>query len=153
MMKSLDALEKIAKQLDPNREERRHIRTLIIQHTEKFLEKLPNGKAYSNPDKSNTLWDEDFLEEGSDPSQVVRLTSHQIDHDGINAASGFDMAYVPGGGVYTSALADYWSDITNLYSGVFFANPGAVRLENQVISWLSSLVSYPKTACGNLTSG
>ena len=96
-MKSLDALEKIAKQLDPNREERRHIRTLIIQHTEKFLEKLPNGKAYSNPDKSNTLWDEDFLEEGSDPSQVVRLTSHQIDHDGINAASGFDMAYVPGG--------------------------------------------------------
>tara|TARA_B110001452_G_scaffold190068_1_gene160249 strand:+ start:4271 stop:5710 length:1440 start_codon:yes stop_codon:yes gene_type:complete len=152
-MKSLDALEKIAKQLDPNREERRHIRTLIIQHTEKFLEKLPNGKAYSNPDKSNTLWDEDFLEEGSDPSQVVRLTSHQIDHDGINAASGFDMAYVPGGGVYTSALADYWSDITNLYSGVFFANPGAVRLENQVISWLSSLVSYPKTACGNLTSG
>ncbi|MDA7855486.1 hypothetical protein N9A68_07375, partial [Cyclobacteriaceae bacterium] len=62
MMKSLDALEKIAKQLDPNREERRHIRTLIIQHTEKFLEKLPNGKAYSNPDKSNTLWDEDFLE-------------------------------------------------------------------------------------------
>ena len=152
-MKSLDALENIAKQLDPNKEERQRIRTLIVQHTEKFLEELPNGKAYSNPDKSNTSWDEVFLEEGSDPSEVVRHTSHQIDHDGINAASGFDMGYVPGGGVYTSALADYWSDITNLYSGVFFANPGAVRLENKVISWLSSLVGYPKTAFGNLTSG
>ena len=122
-MKSLDALENIAKQLDPNKEERQRIRTLIVQHTEKFLEELPNGKAYSNPDKSNTSWDEVFLEEGSDPSEVVRHTSHQIDHDGINAASGFDMGYVPGGGVYTSALADYWSDIINLYSGVFFCKP------------------------------
>ena len=152
-MKSLAALESIAKQLDPNKEERKHIRTLIIQHTERFLEELPNGKAYSNLSEKNTPWIENFLEEGADPAEVVRNTAHQIDHDGINAASGFDLGYVPGGGVYTSALADYWSDITNLYSGVFFANPGAVRLENQVISWLSSLVGYPKTACGNLTSG
>ena len=152
-MKSLAALESIAKQLDPNKEERKHIRTLIIQHTERFLEELPNGKAYSNLSEKNTPWIENFLEEGADPAEVVRNTAHQIDHDGINAASGFDLGYVPGGGVYTSALADYWSDITNLYSGIFFANPGAVRLENQVISWLSSLVGYPKTACGNLTSG
>ena len=60
-MKSLDALENIAKQLDPNKEERQRIRTLIVQHTEKFLEELPNGKAYSNPDKSNTSWDEVLL--------------------------------------------------------------------------------------------
>ena len=118
-MKSLAALESIAKQLDPNKEERKHIRTLIIQHTERFLEELPNGKAYSNLSEKNTPWIENFLEEGADPAEVVRNTAHQIDHDGINAASGFDLGYVPGGGVYTSALADYWSDITNLYSGVF----------------------------------
>ncbi len=114
MMKSLDTLEKIAKQLDRNRGEWRYIRKLIIQYTEKFLEKIPNGKAYLNPEKSNTSWDEGFLEEGSDPSQVVRPTSRQIDRDGINAVSGFDMAYIPGGSVYTSTLPDYWSDITNL---------------------------------------
>ena len=152
-MKSLAALENISKQLDPNKEERLQIRKLIIQHTEKFLEELPNGKAYSNIRQSNVAWIESFLEEGEDPAEVISQTAHQIGRDGINAASGFDMGYVPGGGIYTSALADYWSDITNLYSGVFFANPGAVRLENQVISWLSALVGYPKIACGNLTSG
>ena len=43
--------------------------------------------------------------------------------------------------------------ITNRYSGIFFANPGAVRMENLLLRWVADLVEYPKAAAGNLTSG
>jgi glutamate/tyrosine decarboxylase-like PLP-dependent enzyme len=43
--------------------------------------------------------------------------------------------------------------VTNLYAGVFFAGPGAVRMENMLLDWMGEMVGYPKTAGGNLTSG
>ena len=63
------------------------------------------------------------------------------------------MGYIPGGGLYPSALGDYIASVHNRYAGVFFTAPGAVRLENMLIRWLCSLMGYPDTASGNLTSG
>ena len=70
-----------------------------------------------------------------------------------NPASGGHLGYVPGGGIYISSLADYMVDVTNRFAGIFFANPGAVRMENMLIRWMCDLVKYPKTAGGNLASG
>ncbi|NJN41950.1 MAG: aminotransferase class V-fold PLP-dependent enzyme, partial [Flammeovirgaceae bacterium] len=47
----------------------------------------------------------------------------------------------------------YLVDVTNRYAGVFFGGPGAVRMENMLIRWMSKLVGYPVTAAGNLSSG
>ena len=76
-----------------------------------------------------------------------------VDSAGINPASGNHLGYVPGGGLFTSALGDYWADITNRYSGIFFANPGAVKIENEIIRWIIKLIDYPDSAWGNLASG
>ena len=37
--------------------------------------------------------------------------------------------------------------------GVFFANPGAVRMEHMLTRWMASVVGFPETSAGNLTSG
>ena len=76
-----------------------------------------------------------------------------MDEVGINPASGGHMGYIPGGGLYPSALGDYIAAVNNKYAGVFFAAPGAVRLENMLIRWMCKLMGYPETSTGNLTSG
>ena len=72
---------------------------------------------------------------------------------GINTVSGGHMGYIPGGGLYPSALGDYIAAISNRYAGIFYTAPGAVRLENMLIRWMCQIMGYPKNAFGNLTSG
>ena len=63
------------------------------------------------------------------------------------------LAYIPGGGLYHAALGDFLAAVTNKYAGVFFAGPGAVRMENQLVRWVADLVGYPVGAAGTILSG
>ena len=63
------------------------------------------------------------------------------------------MAYIPGGGLFHSALGDFLAAVSNKYSGFASASPGAVRLENACTAWLAEVIGYPKTSAGTLTSG
>ena len=62
---------------------------------------------------------------------------------GLNPASGGHLAYIPGGGIYYSALGDYLADVFNRYAGVFYAGPGAVRMENMLLRWMNDVIGYP----------
>ena len=68
-------------------------------------------------------------------------------------ASGGHLAYIPGGGLYHSALGDYLAAVTNKYAGIFFTGPGPVRMENMLVRWVADLVGYPRGAAGNIASG
>ena len=68
------------------------------------------------------------------------------------AAPGY-LAYVPGGGLVTAALADGFSNITNRYTGVFAAAPLLARLEGIALRWLLDLFGLPPAARGVFTSG
>jgi glutamate/tyrosine decarboxylase-like PLP-dependent enzyme len=81
------------------------------------------------------------------------LLQERIDKTGLNPASGGHLGYIPGGGIYASALGDYIAAITNRYAGVFYASPGAVRIENALINWVGKLIGYTNNFGGNLTSG
>lgn len=56
------------------------------------------------------------------------------------------MAYIPGGGVYTAALADFIADATNRYTGVWQAAPALVQLEANALDWLRDWMQFPATA-------
>jgi glutamate/tyrosine decarboxylase-like PLP-dependent enzyme len=93
---------------------------------------------------------------GEDPSSIHDLlvsVKENVDDPHLNAASGGHLAYVPGGGIYYSALGDYMAAVSNKYAGLFYAGPGAVRMENMLIAWMADFVGYPKSTAGNLTSG
>lgn len=154
MIDKINELETVARQLEPDSSSRAEIRKKIIDYTESFLAQTETGPAYQNiPEKSQKLSEEEFMEEPTSIDKIMEKLPAQIDEDGINPASGYHLGYIPGGGLYTSSLGDYWADITNRYAGVYFADPGAVRVENRLIDWMSALVGYPKTSQGNLTSG
>lgn len=63
------------------------------------------------------------------------------------------LAYIPGGGVYPAALADFIADAANRYTGVWQASPALVQLESNVIEWLRDWMCFPETATGLLTTG
>ncbi|KIG15612.1 Aromatic-L-amino-acid decarboxylase [Enhygromyxa salina] len=63
------------------------------------------------------------------------------------------LAYVPGGGLYASALADLIANVGNRFTGYSMAAPGWVRLEHDVLSWLAQEFGYEQGARGLLTPG
>lgn len=153
LINKIKKLEKAALLLEPNQNIRESWHKQVSEIAENFLGKLENGKAYDQDSSHIKQLKLPFTEKGMLSSKVFGDIVNHVDKPGINPASGGHLGYIPGGGLYASALADYWVDVTNRYAGVFFANPGAVKIENELIRWMIKLVGYPETAWGNLASG
>ncbi|MEO7540051.1 MAG: pyridoxal-dependent decarboxylase [Pyrinomonadaceae bacterium] len=154
MREKLLELETAARRLEPDADERGAVRRAVIDYSEHFLDNIESIKAYNvSDDKGMGLLDSPIDEGGIDIDTAISLIRDNVDTPGLNPASGGHLAYIPGGGIYYSALGDYLADVFNRYSGVFYASPGAVRMENMLIKWMSSIVGYPATAGGNLASG
>lgn len=154
MRKRILALEKIARQLDPSPRQRKLVRENVIAYTENFLNNIERNKTYNAfSDKGIGLLKSPISETPVPIEKAISLIRNYVDFPGLNPASGGHLGYIPGGGIYFSSLGDYIAAITNHFAGVFFAGPGAVRMENMLIRWLAGVLGYPQNAGGNLTSG
>ena len=71
----------------------------------------------------------------------------------FNTASPGYLAYIPGGGVYTAALADFIADTTNRYTGVWQAAPALLQLESNALNWLREWIGMPAGTSGVFTTG
>lgn len=148
------ALERIARQLDPPAAARAAYTDRVLAYAREFLQDIDERPAFQlTEDKGIGLLDAPVTEEGIEMPEALDLLRQHVDIAGINPASGGHLGYIPGGGLYLSALGDFMADVTNRYSGVFFANPGAVRMENMMVRWMADLVGYPSSAAGTLLSG
>lgn len=63
------------------------------------------------------------------------------------------LAYVPGGGLPHSAIADLYADLVNRFTGLWMPAPGFVQLEVDVIRWFCALTGYGPEAGGVLVTG
>ena len=63
------------------------------------------------------------------------------------------LAYVPGGGLYTAALADFLAQGVNRYVGLWQPSPAVVQIEENVVRWLCDVFDYPASSQGLLLSG
>ena len=154
MLQRMKELEKIPRQLEPTTGQRKAVRKKVISYGEDFLKQIGTLKAYEyTVDKGIGLLDSPVSDEPLSIDQVLELLKLNVDSHGLNPASGGYLGFIPGGGIYYSALGDYLADVTNRLAALFFGSPGAVRMENMMIAWLADILGFPKTAAGNLTSG
>jgi aromatic-L-amino-acid decarboxylase len=63
------------------------------------------------------------------------------------------LAYIPGGGVFPAALADFIANTANRYTGVWQAAPALVQLEANALDWLREWMDFPPEARGLFTTG
>jgi glutamate/tyrosine decarboxylase-like PLP-dependent enzyme len=153
MLKKLEQLERLSRLLDPGPETRKNLLRQAGEYAETTLENLPETPTYMPDDGRDGFSKSPIMEEPGDLSELLGFFRREVDTTGILPASGGQMGYIPGGGLFPSAIGDFLAGISNRYSGVAFAGPGAARMELGLVDWMRQLVGYPETAAGDLTSG
>ena len=157
MSKLIDKIKKLEEEalhLEPQKNIRDIWDKAVKNYAHQFIDKIETINAYvTDEDKGEKIYDFPFSDNGKNIDDLISIISQNVDTPGLNPASGGHLGYIPGGGVYPTALGDYLADVFNRYAGIFFASPGAVRMENMLIRWMNSIIGFPKTAMGNLTSG
>ncbi len=150
----INELEKVARTLEPHPKLRSNWTTQVHDYAGAFIDSLEHRKAYlETEDKGKGILDYPFSDQGRRVEELIHILHQHVAEPGLAPASGGHLGYIPGGGVYPTALGDYLAAVTNEYAGIYFAGPGAVRIENMLIRWMCQLVGFPETALGNLTSG
>lgn len=140
--------------LEPDVRERQKLTQAVLQYAEEFLHNVGDLPAFTpSESKGVGLYDSPIQDEPIGVDEALNLLKKNVDTPGLNPASGGHLGYIPGGGIYHAALGDYLAAVSNRYAGVFFASPGAVRMENMLLDWMAAVIGYPKTSGGNLTSG
>jgi aromatic-L-amino-acid/L-tryptophan decarboxylase len=87
------------------------------------------------------------------PADLLALLFDRVVPHSFNAAGPGYLAYIPGGGLFHSAVADLIGDAINRYVGVFQAAPGLSQIEANVVRWFCEIVGYGEGAGGFLTTG
>ena len=150
----LEALKAAMQPLEPDGEERRRLGAEVLDHALAYLQALPDLP-------SNNSWgevfaerlDPEFTEAGRDSADLLSYFGRCVNTPGFATASPRFMAYIPGGGLFHSALGDFLAAVSNKYSGFASASPGAVRIENACCAWMARVIGYPESSAGTLTSG
>lgn len=92
-------------------------------------------------------------ETGTDFEALLKFLMERVIPVSINTAHPAYMGYIPGGGLYPSALAAFLAAATNRFVGAWFGAPAAARLEANVLDWFAELMGYPQTSRGIMTTG
>lgn len=141
--------------LEPTPEEMRAMAAEAAELLARFVERLPEApaadldgaaelaralRARRPPDDGGPLADA--------LATVERAAAKAID----TAGPGY-LAYIPGGGLFASALGDLLAGGVNRYTGMAQVAPAMAAIETGVVEWLCELFGYPAGARGVLTSG
>jgi aromatic-L-amino-acid decarboxylase len=141
--------------LEPTAEE---MRAMVDQATERVVDhivSLPEQPAMYSEDGAALArrLSESLPETGTGLTGLLDLLFEQALPVSFNTTGPGYLAYIPGGGVFASAVADYIANAVNRYTGVWVGAPGLVQLEVNVVRWFCEIVGYPAGAGGILTSG
>ena len=151
LIEKIREFQKLSSQLEPTKKERDNYLMEVNDYTNSFLKNLEDAKTYCGKKEIEDIMVIDGKRKSIE--EILGLYRDEVVEKGIKPASAGHIGYIPGGGIYTSALADYLADVTNVFSGIYYASPGAVAINHALIDWMKDIFSFPKTAVGNLTSG
>jgi aromatic-L-amino-acid decarboxylase len=138
--------------LEPSASEMRAMGEAALDFLARFVEGLPSAPA-SDLDLAD-LDGEHLLPSDAGHAFAPLLQAVEAGaQKGFNTAGPGYLAYIPGGGLYAAALADFLACGVNRYVNVWHAAPRFAQIEQDVIRWLADLFAYPDEARGILTSG
>ncbi len=144
--------------LEPNSVEMRAAIDAVAARIVDHVASLPDQPACGNADTEDVARAvrrarESVPTTGSDLEELLDYLFSEAVPRSFNTAGPGYLAYIPGGGLFDSALAAWIADSVNRYVGVFAAAPVLAQLEANVVAWFADIIGYPSAARGILTSG
>ncbi|MCH7664648.1 MAG: decarboxylase [Acidobacteria bacterium] len=141
--------------LEPTGDEMRELTRLATDRIVEHIESLPRQPSLdiAGGRELAASLAEGPPEVGTSAEELLELIFERATPTSFtNPGPGF-MAYIPGGGLFESALADFIAGAINRYVTVWTAAPGLVQLEVNVIRWFCRMIGYSDRAGGFLSSG
>src|SRR5438094_8293734 len=140
--------------LEPSPESMEAIGARALEFVIDFVKGLPNAPAsdlddvLEHAERFRDRWPEDGR-----PFEEVLARVADGATKGFNTTGPGYVAYIPGGGLFAAAIADFLACAVNRFVNVWNAAPAFAQIEATVIRWLCDLFGYPASAGGILTSG
>ena len=155
MRKEILELERSVLNLDLKDKRRTDFNEKVITYLNNFIDDLGDKNGFeSDFSSSELIFNHPFNSNGYPIEEILNLFETAVNNNGIQPASGAHIGYIPGGGIPTAAYGDFIAAMTNKYSGIYYANPGAINIENHILNWFAQLFGFNlKKYGGNLTSG
>ncbi|MEC9093116.1 MAG: aminotransferase class V-fold PLP-dependent enzyme, partial [Planctomycetota bacterium] len=127
----------------------------VIPELRHYLDSLPRQETWATENYQEVLdaFDLAISDQSESFQDLVEFLFHRAIPCSFNTASQGYLAYVPGGGLPQSGIAELISTVTNRYIGVWAAAPILANIEQSVIRWFCDLYNFPAQAGGLLTSG
>ncbi len=140
--------------LDPAPEDMRAMGATAVEYIVEFLQGLDAAPADSSEHAAEAA-------RGlrASPPEVGGSFEDAFEEFRIAAANAYEpagpgyLAYIPGGGLFAAALADFLTLGVNRFVNLWVPSPGMVQIEQNVVRWICDLFGYPEDARGILTSG
>ncbi|MGW8252139.1 MAG: pyridoxal-dependent decarboxylase, partial [Anaerolineales bacterium] len=154
LREQIKLLERRSQALEPDEAARDSMLADLTRFTRRFLEDVRPAPSYiETPDQGAGLLDSPIGEQPIGMEEALRLLQEHVFTPGVNIGSAGTLAYIPPSTLYAAALGDFLAAVTNRYLGMYFAAPGAVRMERMLLRWMADFIGYPETSAGDLTSG
>jgi aromatic-L-amino-acid/L-tryptophan decarboxylase len=142
--------------LEPDRLEMEVIGRDALDYVIGFLEARPTAPVVDVDDDAWTLAsrliDEPPQEAGDGFSKLLATIDAGVAKAFDTTGPGY-MAYVPGGGVYSAAVAELIAAVTNRYVSIAEPAPALAAMEASVLRWSCRLFGLGERSAGILTSG
>ena len=151
---SADPTVRSAYPLEPSASDMRDMAHAATEFLVDFIERLPNAPA-SDLDgalEAARRMREEPPEEGSPFNDLLQRVAEGA-AKGFNTTGPGYLAYIPGGGLFAAALADFLACGVNRFVNLWNPAPAFAEIEATVIRWLAQQFGYPAEARGILTSG
>ena len=150
----IKSLETQARALEPTSAEWQALSSKVLDYAWRHVSTVSEQPAFTaKQDPGIDLLSSPISEHGISIDHALDLLRENVDSVNINPGSPRFFGYIPAGGLTHSAFGDFLAAIANRYSGIFFASPGAVRMENMLVRWMAEVTGFPATSGGFLSSG
>ncbi len=145
----------VSRELELSAEEMQLMISLAMERITEFIRSLPDQPAadVDGAAAAARLVMEPVPEKPVPFPELLSFIFDRLIPKRFNTAGPGYLAYIPGGGILHSAVADLIADSVNPYVGVWMAAPALAQLEATVVRWFSDIVGYPPEARGVLTTG
>jgi aromatic-L-amino-acid/L-tryptophan decarboxylase len=140
--------------LDPRPEDMRAMGETVLDYLIGFIHALDDAPADATEgalEVARRLRAEP-PEQGGSFDELLTQAQEAVAHTFEYAGPGY-LAYIPGGGLFTAALAEFLAQGVNRYVGLWQPSPAVVQIEENVARWMCSLFDMPPGAQAVLTTG